>query len=271
MSSIQELFSLEGKVAVVTGANGLIGKEHCRALHEAGAIVAMCDINAAVMENTIGATGSDYIAYSMDVTNKESIESVAADLLKKYGKIDILINNAAINDMFENPTAALEQSKFENYPLEMWKKSLDVNVTGTFLCAQVFGTQMAKQGKGSIINVASTYGITAPNQSIYINNEGEQTFYKSAAYPATKGAVISFTRFLAAYWGNKGVRVNTLSPGGVENNQEEFFTVNYSKLTPLGRMAKAEDYKGAVVFLASDASSYMTGTNLVVDGGWTIW
>lgn len=275
MSSIKELFSLEGKVAVVTGANGLIGKEHCRALHEAGANVAMCDINVEATQNTIektiGETAGDYTAYTMDVTSKESIESVAADLLKKYGKIDILINNAAINDMFENPTSALEQSKFENYPLDMWKRSLDVNVTGTFLCAQVFGTQMAKQGKGSIINVASTYGITAPNQSIYINDNGEQTFYKSAAYPATKGAVISFTRFLAAYWGNKGVRVNTLSPGGVENNQEEFFTVNYSKLTPLGRMAKADDYKGAVVFLASDASSYMTGANLVVDGGWTIW
>lgn len=271
MSDIQELFSLDGKVAVVTGAVGLIGKEHSKALSEAGATVYACDLNDEAVRDFAESSGERVIGHKLDVTSKESITVLRDSILKEHGHIDILVNNAAINDMFENPASALEQSKFENYPLEMWKKSLEVNVTGTFLCAQILGNEMAKQGKGSIINVASTYGITAPNQSIYINENGEQTFFKSAAYPATKGAVISFTRFLAAYWGNKGVRVNTLSPGGVENNQQDFFIKNYSELTPLGRMAKADDYKGAVVFLASDASSYMTGTNLVVDGGWTIW
>ena len=271
MSDIQKLFSLEGRVAIVTGAAGLIGKEHCNALFEAGATVYACDLNDGAVKEFAEASGDRIKGNKLDVTSKESITELRDKILNDHGHIDILVNNAAINDMFENPSSALEQSRFENYPLEMWKKSLEVNVTGTFLCAQVLGTAMAKQGKGSIINVASTYGITAPNQSIYINEKGEQTFFKSAAYPATKGAVISFTRFLAAYWGNKGVRVNTLSPGGVENNQQDFFVKNYSDLTPLGRMAKADDYKGAVVFLASDASSYMTGTNLVVDGGWTIW
>ena len=267
----KDLFSLEGKTALVTGATGLIGKEHCRALSEAGATVVVCDLDKTQSEEFAHSLDDRAIGGQIDVTKPESIEIVKNHIIKKYGQLDILVNNAAINDMFENPAAAAEQSKFENYPLEMWNKSFEVNVTGTFLCSQILGSEMAKIGYGSIINIASTYGIVAPDQSIYVNEEGVQTFYKSAAYPSTKGAIISFTRFLAAYWGSKGVRVNTLSPGGVENSQEDFFIDNYSKKTPISRMASASDYKGALVFLAGDASSYMTGANLVVDGGWTAW
>mgnify|MGYP001244620582 CR=1 FL=1 len=268
---MNQLFSLKDKVSIVTGALGLIGKEHCKALSEAGSAVVAADLDGDGCTAFANSLGNKSIGISLDVTSKTSISEGRDKVLAKYGKIDVLVNNAAINDMFENPAMALEMSKFENYPLEMWQKSLDVNVTGIFLCSQIFGSEMAKQGKGSIINIASTYGITAPDQSLYKDEEGRQQFYKSAAYPATKGAVISFTKFLAAYWGEKGVRVNTLSPGGVENSQNEFFVNNYSRRTPLGRMAEKSDYKGAVVFLASDASSYMTGANLVVDGGWTTW
>ena len=266
-----ELFSLKNKVAIVTGALGLIGKNHCIALSEAEANVVVCDLDEAKCKEFASTLPTKSIGVGVDITNKPSIENLRDKTLKTFGKIHILVNNAAINDMFENPQASAEQSMFENYPLEMWQQSLNVNVTGTFLCSQVIGTEMAKSKKGSIINVASTYGIVGPDQSIYKKPDGSQSFYKSAAYPATKGAIISFTRFLAAYWGNKGVRVNTLSPGGVENNQDEYFISNYSAKTPLGRMAQPTDYKGAIIFLASDASSYMTGANLIVDGGWTAW
>jgi len=264
-----ELFSLKGKTAIVTGALGLIGKKHCEALAMAGASVVVADIDAAQAKQFADELGAGHYGISIDVTNKSSLEAALSKILAKYDSIDVLVNNAAINDMFENPALAAELSAFENYPLDAFQKSLDVNITGVFLCSQVFGSQMAQQGGGSIINIASTYGMVGPDQSIYRDESGEQTFYKSPAYPVTKGAVINFTRFLAAYWGNKGIRVNTLSPGGVENNQSEFFIHNYSAKTLLGRMAKPSDYQGALLFLAGDASAYMTGANLVVDGGWT--
>jgi len=264
-----ELFSLKNKTAIVTGACGLIGKEHCRALNEAGANVVVLDVNETEAVIFAASLGTQHLGISANVTDEKSLKDARDKIIARYGSIHVLVNNAAINDMFENPAMAAEKSMFENYPLDMWQKSLDVNVTGVFLCSQVFGSVMANQGKGSIINIASTYGIVGPDQSIYQNEKGEQTFYKSPAYPATKGAVVNFTRFLSAYWGKKGVRVNTLSPGGVENNQDEFFVANYSRKTALGRMAVPSDYKGAIVFLASDASAYMTGANLIVDGGWT--
>jgi NAD(P)-dependent dehydrogenase (short-subunit alcohol dehydrogenase family) len=269
MASLPEIFSLDNKIALVTGALGLIGKHHCEALVEAGANVIVCDLDNAECIKFAKSLTQKSIGVGTDITKKKSVKELLDITLKEFGKIDILINNAAINDMFENPQAAAEQSKFENYPLELWQKSLDVNVTGMFLCSQIIGSEMAKEGSGSIINIASTYGIVAPDQTLYQMPDGTQSFYKSAAYPVTKGAVISFTRFLASYWGRKGVRVNTLSPGGVENRQEEYFIDNYKRKTPLGRMAQPTDYKGALIFLASDASSYMTGANLVVDGGWT--
>lgn len=268
---MNKLFSLTGKVSIVTGALGLIGKHHCYALSEAGANVVVADLDEEQCIEFAKILPTKSIGVSLDVTDKNSILDLVKTAKKEFGQIDVLVNNAAINDMFENPLTAGELSKFENYPLEMWQKSIDVNLTGVFLCSQIIGSEMAKRKSGSIINVASTYGMVAPDQSLYQKPDGKQDFYKSPSYPATKSAILNFTRYLASYWGKDGVRVNTLTPGGVENNQDEFFINNYSKKTMLGRMAKPEDYKGAIVFLASDASAYMTGANLVVDGGWTAW
>jgi len=264
-----DYFSLEDKVAIVTGACGLLGTKHCEALAAAGATVVAADLDEKVAGVVAARLGERHMGIGVDVTSVTSLQSVRDRVVKAYGHIDVLVNNAAINDMFENPLLAGQQSMFENYPLEMWDRSWKVNVSGVFLCSQVLGGVMAGQGAGSIINIASTYGVVAPDQGIYRNAAGEQTFYKSPAYPVTKSAVIGFTKFLAAYWGNKGVRVNTLSPGGVENGQDEFFKANYARKTLLGRMAEPTDYQGAIVFLASDASAYMTGANLIVDGGWT--
>ena len=264
------MFDLTEKVAVVTGALGLLGKEHCRALAEAGARVVATDVDGKACE-AFARELPNAIGLGADITKQASVVALRDAVLARFGRVDVLVNNAAINDKFESPAAAAELSKFENYPLDLWQRSLDVNVTGMFLCCQTIGAVMAERKAGSIVNVASTYGIVAPDQSLYVQPDGKQSFYKSAADPVTKGAVLSFTRFLAAYWGEKNVRVNALSPGGVENGQDAWFIDAYAKRTPLKRMARPNDYRGAVVFLASDESSYMTGANLVVDGGWTAW
>ncbi|MGZ3416304.1 MAG: SDR family oxidoreductase [Polyangiales bacterium] len=264
-------FDLAGKTCIVTGALGLLGKNHCRALAAHGARVVVADVAGPAAEDFAGQLGREHLGIGIDVTRRDSLERARDAILAKFGRIDALINNAAINDMFESPTAAADQSRFENYPLELFQRSLDVNVTGVFLASQVLGTPMARAGSGSIVNIASTYGMVAPDQSIYRRPDGTQPFFKSPAYPTTKGAVLNFSRYLAAYWGPSGVRVNSLSPGGVENGQERYFVENYSAKTMLGRMAHADEMGGAIVFLASDASAYMTGANLVVDGGWTAW
>lgn len=262
------MISLDGKVCAVTGALGLIGRELCRALAEAGGLVVMTDLDHDACVERAAALGRGAIGHGADVTRAESIATLRDAILARHGRLDALVLCAAIDDRFAPGEGG---GRFEDYPLDRWRRSLEVNVTGTFLCAQVLGREMAARGAGSIITVASTYGVVAPDQSLYRRPDGRQAFFKSPAYPTGKAAVLGFTRYLAAYWGSSGVRVNALSPGGVENGQEPWFVESYAGRTPLGRMAQPRDLAGAVVFLASDASSYVTGTNLVVDGGWTAW
>lgn len=260
---------LDGKVCVVTGALGLLGREMCVALAAAGGRVVVTDLDeGASVDRAAALPGA--IGVGADITRPDSLARLRDLVLARHGRIDVLVNNAAIDDKFE-PTAAARESTLEHYSLERWRRSLDVNVTGTFLSCQILGAPMAERGSGSIINVASTYGLVAPDQALYRRPDGTQPFFKGPAYPTGKAAVLGFTRYLAAYWGPAGVRVNALVPGGVENGQEPYFVAAYAARTPLGRMARPADHAGAVVFLASDAAAYMTGASLVVDGGWTAW
>ncbi len=202
-----DYFSLKGKVALVTGAAGLLGKQHCTALAEAGASVVVADLNLGLCKALADALpGEGHLPITLDVAMPHSLRACRAAVLEKYGHLDVLVNNAAVDDKFESPALAAQQSRFENYPLDLWLRSLEVNVTGVFLASQILGSIMAEQaGGGSIINIASTYGIVGPDQHLYQKPDGEQVFFKSPSYPAAKGAVLNFTRYLAAYWGSSGL------------------------------------------------------------------
>lgn len=277
---ILKKFDLTGQVAIVTGGPGLLGKEFCRTLAEAGASVVVADLNAQAV-NTLTAAmiqaGYHALGVATDITQPESVRALVDETLATFGRLDILVNSAALDPKFD-PQALAEMAKqgavsgaFEDYPLDAWKAALDVNLTGMFLCCQAAVRPMLEQGKkGSIINICSTYGLAGPDQRIY-QRGGLQTSYKPVYYSVTKAGVLGLTRYLAAYYAGTQLRVNALTPGGVYNNHDEEFLHAYSSRTILGRMAKKDEMNGALLFLASDASSYMTGSNLVVDGGWTAW
>jgi NAD(P)-dependent dehydrogenase (short-subunit alcohol dehydrogenase family) len=265
--------ALDGKVCVVTGALGLIGSAVARALAEAGGRVVISDLDHGACVDRAHALGGA-LGHGADITRRDSLASLCAAVLDRFEQLDVVVHSAAIDDRFTTADAdAAHDSQFEHYALERWQRLMEANITGTFLVSQTLGAAMLRGAPRdrSIIHIASTYGIVAPDQSLYRRPDGSQAFYKSPAYPTAKAAVLGFTRYLAAYWGSAGIRVNALSPGGVENGQPDHFVARYAARTPLGRMARADDYAGATVFLASAASSYMTGANLVVDGGFTIW
>jgi len=273
---IQEKFDLAGRVAVVTGGVGLLGAEFCRTLAEAGAAVAIVDVNEAASQAAADSlTKDEYnaLAVPADITQPDSVHAAVEKVLSAFGRIDILVNSAALDPKFD-PDAVnkgITPGAFEDYPLDLWNSALNVNLTGMFLMTQACVKPMIEQGKkGSIINICSTYGLNGPDQRIYVK-EGTRVAFKPVYYTVTKAGVLGFTKYLAAYYAETEIRVNALTPGGVFNNHEKYFVKNYSAKTILGRMARKDEMNGALLFLASNASSYMTGNNVVVDGGWTAW
>ena len=249
-------FSLQGRVAIVTGGSGQLGREIVRGLEEAGARVAVFDLEAE--------------RFRVDVTDRASIERATHEVTEELGAPHVLVNAAALDSPPDAP--AEEVGPVESYPEESFDAVMDVNVKGTFLCCQVVGARMAAEGRGSIVNVSSVYGMLSPVQDLYeFRRRGGEEFFKPVAYSVSKSALYNLTRYLATYWAKSGVRVNTLTLAGVANEQPQEFVEAYTARIPLGRMADVSEVVGPVVFLASDASSYATGANLVVDGGWSAW
>ncbi len=270
-------YNLTDKTALITGAAGLLGVEHAAALAAIGARVVLTDINEAALdqaaENLQNAFDRDRIlAYKMDVTALNSIAAVR-EKLSANGGVDILINNAGIDPKVKQDNSLSEMSRFENFPLEQWNFQLNVGLTGAFLSSQVFGTAMAQRGTGVILNIASDLSVIAPEQRLYRHESlpEERQPVKPVTYSVIKTALVGLTRYLATYWADHGVRVNALSPGGVYNNQGEEFVTRLTNLIPMGRMADRDEYRGVVQFLCSDASRYLTGQNIVVDGGRSVW
>jgi NAD(P)-dependent dehydrogenase (short-subunit alcohol dehydrogenase family) len=279
MAVVPSRYDLTGRSALVTGAGGLLGRQHVAALVEAGARVVVSDIGLKQAEAAIStiresSPSSELIAAALDVTSLDSVRAVADDLASRSIPIDILVNNAAIDPKVTSAPGVMHSSRFEAFPVPQWQTEIAVGLTGAMLCAQVFGSAMASRGHGVIRNIASDLGVIAPDQRLYrqpqVTREEEQPV-KPVTYSVIKHGLIGLTKYLATYWADKGVRVNAISPGGVFNNQDPAFVERLTRLIPMGRMADADEYRAAIQFLCSDASRYMTGQNMVLDGGRSVW
>ena len=276
--STLEKFRLDNKIIIITGGAGLLGRQHAEAVLDAGGIAILLDITADALGNVVSELGKKYnedriVGMLADITSLENLEKVRDDILSKYQSIDGLINNAANNPKMEGNAANMAAIQFENFPLQMWMNDIAVGLTGAFLCSQLFGAAMAKQNRGVILNISSDLGIIAPDQRIYRKEglkEEEQTI-KPVTYSVIKHGLIGLTKYLATYYAKKGVRCNALCPAGVFNGQDNEFLEKLINLVPMGRMADKEEYKSTILYMLSDASSYMTGSTVIVDGGRTCW
>jgi len=268
-----DLFDLTGRVAIITGGAGLLGYQHGAILAAAGAHVVLLDLGLANpqlrAEQLAADHGPDCIGLAVDITSEASLLEARDIILAKFKRVDILINNAANNPKVEDQKPGQPWSRLENFPLETWNADIAVGLTGAFLCSRIFGQEMVKRNMGVILNVASDLGVIAPDQRLY-RREGvpeDQQPVKPVTYSVVKTALIGLTRYLSTYWTANNIRVNAISPGGVFAGQPDEFTARLHQLIPMGRMASKDEYQGAILFLCSDASSYMTGQNLIVDGG----
>lgn len=274
--TLAKMFDLRGRIAIITGGGGLLGYHHAATIAGLGGLPILLDINAeALATNTsrlAEETGVKAPTWVADITDLEALDAVGKALLAEYGQVDILINNAARNPKVES-AGDKDFSRLEHFPWEQWQLDLNVGLGGAFNCAKVFGAQMARQGRGVIVNIASDLGVIAPDQRLYRieGREAEQQPVKPVTYSVVKHGLIGLTKYLATYWCEQGVRCNALSPGGIYAGQNDVFVSKLTQLIPLGRMAASDEYRGAVAFLCSDASSYMNGANLVVDGGRSVW
>lgn len=273
-----EKFKITGRVCIITGGAGLFGEKHAEAVMEGEGIPVLIDISEELLEKARGKLLKQYPngkleIYSTDITNRDELARVRDDLLSKYGHIDILINNAANNPKVEDKQKNFGNIRFDNFPLNIWEDDIRVGLTGAFLCAQVFGDVMEKQNRGVILNISSDLGIIAPDQRIYRKeglDELDQTI-KPVTYSVIKHGLLGLTKYLATYWADKNIRVNAVCPGGIYNGQEKEFLDKLTNLIPMGRMADKDEYKATVLYLVSEASSYMTGSTVIVDGGRTCW
>jgi len=267
-----DIFDVSGEVAIITGGMGQLGRQYAKVLLEHRVKVAIFDIDIS-RKNVYFDSQKNNLQlkfYKTDITKKSSIINSLMRVVKDFGWPSALINNAALDAPPGSPSG--DNGPFENYPEESWDKVFAVNLKGMFFACQVVGGSMANNSGGSIINVSSVYGNVSPDQRIYSYcRQTGQPFFKPVSYSVTKAGVINLTRYLATYWAGKRVRVNTLSLGGVFNNQDKRFVREYCRRVPLARMAREDEYNGAVLFLVSDASSYMTGANIIIDGGLTAW
>lgn len=263
------LFDISREIVLITGACGQLGHEYAKAFLERGAHVAALDVAESGKSNALAALHPEhYLFCAASVTDKAALQKSLALIGNRFGTPTVLVNNAAIDSPPSAPPE--ENGPFEDYPEASWDKVVDINLKGVYLCCQVFGAPMAKAGKGSIINIASIYGVVSPDQNLYeYRRQRGEVFFKPAAYSASKSGILNLTRYLAVYWAKQNVRVNSLTIAGVFNNQEQAFLDAYCGRIPVGRMAEVAEYNGSVIFLASRASQYMTGSNLVIDGGWT--
>ncbi len=273
---MSQLFSLENQTIIVTGGLGLLGQNHVKVILEHGGFPVVLDIQpldeAMLILDKISNTNSKLDYYRCDITNESDIEVTKEKILTKYSKIDGLINNAAIDPKVSN-NGMKNVSRLEFFNLDQWQLELNVGLTGAMLCSKVFGYEMAKSSGGTIVNISSDLGIIAPNQNLYKQDgiQDDMQSVKPVTYSVIKHGLIGLTKYIATYWADKGVRCNTLCPGGVYNQQPEEFVSKVSNLIPMGRMAKSNEYQGAILFLLSEASSYMNGETMVIDGGRSTW